>query len=292
MKIGLRICINTLQGALEGVPNLLRLFDEYQVQASFFFAMGPDRSGQLIGRRALQPWQSHLKFSSRFYGTLLLPPHISRRASEVMRSTAAAGHETGLLGYDRAAWVSKAAFADETWTQQQMTLAVEAYESVFAKRPQAFAAPGWQLNPHLLGLEQKLGFDYTSDVRGKTAFYPVLQGVESNCPQLPTTLPTLSDLMLRGGGVTAENAHEYLYSESQYILPNGHVYSLDAEMEGIRYLSLIEKLIVMWKGYDEGLTTLGKLSVKLDRTSLGRHQVGWSDEETKVFHVATQALQV
>ena len=292
MKIGLRICVNSLQGALEGVPNLLRLLDTYKIRASFFFAMGPDRSGRMRGGRAVQPWRDQLSLGSRLYGTLLLPPNISRRAADVMRSVDAAGHETGLLAYDRLAWVTGAAFADAAWTESELRKAVESYEAVFGKRPRAFAAAAWQVNPHLFRLEQELGFDYASDVRGKSVFFPTLQGVESRCPQIPTTLPTLADLLKRGGEITPDNVHEYLYADSQYILPNGHVYALDAEMEGMAFLPLMEKLVVMWRGNGGGLTTLGSLYEEVDRLALSRHQVGWSQETSLDYHVATQALPV
>ncbi len=290
MKIGLRVCVNTLQGALQGVPNLLRLFDEYKVQASFFFAMGPDLSGRGWRSRCLQPWYSQLDISSRLYGLLLLPPNISRRAAAEMRSVAAAGHETGLMCHDRHAWVIQAAYADEAWSREQVMQGVEAFEGVFQRSPKAFAAAGWQVNPHLLQLEQTLDLDYASDVCGKSAFLPVLQGVASSCPQLPTTLPTLSNLLRTGSGVTPENVHEYLYAESQYIPPHGHVYSLDAEMEGLKYLPLMEKMLVMWRGYGEGLATLGELMADIDRDALERHQIGWSQAQTGDCYVGTQSV--
>lgn len=290
MRIGLRICVNSLQGALEGVPNLLRLLDEYKISATFFFALGPDRGGKLLGRGALQPWRSQLSLASRLYGTLLPPPNISRRASDIMRSVDAAGHETGLLAYDWAAWVTGAAFAEAEWTENQIVKAVESYETVFRKRPTAHAAAAWQVNPHLFRLEQELGFDYASDVRGKSVFLPSLQDVESRCPQIPTTLPTLDDLLKRGGDITQDNVHEYLYADSQYILPHGHVYSLNAEMEGMAFLPLMERLLVMWKGYGEGLTRLGSIYESIDKLSLRRHQVGWSQEASQNYHVATQAM--
>lgn len=290
MRIGLRICVNSLQGALEGVPNLLRLLDEYKIRASFFFAMGPDRSGRLLGRRSLQPWRSHLSLGSRLYGTLLLAPNISIRAVDTLRSVETAGHEVGLLAFDRFAWVTRAAFADGVWTENQIAQAIESFERVFHKQPRAIAAAAWQVNPHLLRLEQDLGFEYASDVRGRSMFFPRLQDVESRCPQIPTTLPTLADLLRRGGEINQDNVHEYLYADSQYILPHGHIYSLNAEMEGMAYLPLMEKLVVMWRGYGEGLTTLGSIYEGADRLTLCRHQVGWSQEVTLDYHVATQAL--
>lgn len=292
MKIGLRICVNSLQGALQGVPSLLRLLDEYKIRASFFFAVGPDRSGRFLRRNPLQPWQSQLSLASRLYGTLLLPPDLSQRASDSMRAVEAAGHEVGLLACDRYAWVTKAAFADEVWTEREVTRGIEGFAKVFGKPPKAFAAAAWQVNPHLFKLEQELGFQYASDIRGKSMFLPVLREVESDCPQVPTTLPTLEDLLKQGGDINEENVHEYLYAESQYILPHGHVYSLNAEMEGMAFLPLMEKLIVMWKGFGEGLTTLGDIYASVDSASLSRHQVGWSQEMTQDYHVATQAVRL
>jgi peptidoglycan/xylan/chitin deacetylase (PgdA/CDA1 family) len=290
VRVGLRICVNTLQGTLQGVPNLLRLFDKYQVRGTFFFAMGPDHSGRLLGRSVLQPWHRQRNLASRFYGTLLRPPHISRQAADTMAAVDRAGHETGLLAYDRVAWVKKAAFADDAWTRSQLAQAIGSYESVFHKRPQAFAAPAWQVNPQLFRLEEELEFNYASDVRGRSLFLPVLQGVESRCPQLPTTLPTIADLLKQGGEINRDNVHEYLYADSQYLMPHGHTFSLDAEMEGMALLPLMEKLVVMWKGYGEGITTLGQIYESVDKSSLSQHQVGWSRQQTHDYHVATQAV--
>ncbi|MCU7924240.1 MAG: polysaccharide deacetylase family protein [Candidatus Thiodiazotropha sp. (ex Dulcina madagascariensis)] len=291
MKIGLRICVNTLSGVVRGVPALLKLFDEYQVQASFFFATGPDKSGRLIGQ-TLQPWYRNLDFVSRLYGLALFPPLNYRRAAEVMRSVASAGHETGILCHDRAQWLGKMAHADEPWTRAELNRAIECYETVFGEKPKSIAAAGWQVNPHLLRLEQTKGFSYASDVRGKTAFFPVLQGVESNCPQLPTTLPTLNDLLRQGGDITPDNAHEYLYAESQHILPQGHVYSCDAEMEGMAYLPLMEKLVVMWKGPQGGIQPLKRLIDEANLPRLAKHQVGWAPDQTGKVYYATQSVRL
>jgi peptidoglycan/xylan/chitin deacetylase (PgdA/CDA1 family) len=188
--------------------------------------------------------------------------------------------------------LSKAAFADAAWTREQLTRSVETFERVIGERPRCHAAAGWQVNPRLMRLEQELGFEYASDVRGKTVFLPQLQGVGSNCPQIPTTLPALGELLRGSEEVSPDNVHEYLYAESQYILPHGYVYSLDAEMEGDLYLSQMERLVVMWKGYGEGLTTLANLREAVDINQLRRHQLGWSEVAGLDCHLAEQALPI
>ncbi len=290
MRIGLRVCVNSLQGALQGVPGLQRLFDEYQIKASFFFALGPDRGRRLFGGHPLAGWRSRLGTLPRLSASLLPPPVMSGRVGAVMRSLDDAGHEIGLLSYDPLSWLKQAAFADEAWTRDQLIRAVDAYASVLQRQPRCHAAAGWQVNPHLLKLEQELGFDYAADVRGKSLFLPELLGAESACVQIPTTLPTLPELLTQGEGVTPDKVHEYLYADSQYLAPHGHVYSLDAETEGLDYLPVMEKLLVMWKGYGEGLTTLSDLQKGVGTASLQRHHIGWQPEGLRGVHVARQAL--
>ncbi len=294
MKVGLRVCVNTLRGALVGVPALLRLFDEYKVRASFFFATGADKSGRRIGR-TLQPWYRELDIPSRLYGIVLPPPIIHRRAAQSLRSVAEAGHETGILCHDRGRWLDGIAHADASWTGSELNQAIEAYAAVFGDPPVCMAAAGWQLNSHLLKLQELNGFHYASDVRGRTIFYPRLLDVESNCPQIPTTLPTLSELLVQGGAqggaITTDNVHEYIYAESQHILPHGHIYSCDAEMEGMTCLPLMEKLIVMWKGMQGGIQPLGQFIDEAELAHLARHQVGWAPQPGGNVHYATQSVR-
>jgi undecaprenyl phosphate-alpha-L-ara4FN deformylase len=291
MTLGLRICVNTLQGATQGVPAILRLLDEYQLRGSFFFATGPDKSGRLIDT-IRQPWYPRLNPASRLYGIALFPPRISKRAAEIMRSVAAAGHETGILCHDRAYWLNQLAHAPADRTRQELNQAMHDFEAVFGKPPRCMAAAGWQTNPHLLQLQQEYGFDYASDVRGKSAFYPELQGVISTCPQLPTTLPTISEQLQQGGAVTPDNVHEYLYAESQHILPQGHVFSCDAETEGLSRLGILEKLLVMWKGREGGVLSLRDLLDDEIRPQLKQHHLGWAPEASGRYYYATQSLAV
>ncbi|MCG8029056.1 MAG: deacylase [Candidatus Thiodiazotropha taylori] len=290
MKLGLRIAVNTLVGAVQGVPALLELFDQYQIKASFFFATGPDISGRLTNR-SQQPWYSHLPLSSRLYGLLIKPPSIVEEAGKRLLAVAAAGHETGILCHDRGRWLKGLAHADEAWTRKELLKAVDSYTDLFGSRPNCMASAGWQTNPYLLCLQQELGFDYASDVRGKSAFLPLLQNIESSCPQLPTTLPTISELLRQRGEINLQNVHEYLYAESQHILPHGHIYACDAEVEGITHLDVLEKLLVMWRNLDEGIQPLHAFLDEQNRAQLKKHLIGWSNEMTGEVYQATQSLQ-
>ena len=283
MRVALKVDVDTLRGTLEGVPNLLRLFDEYQVRATFLFSLGPDHTGRAL-RRVFRPGffakvrrtsvTSHYGLKTLLYGTLLPGPHIGRRARDVMRSVAAAGHEVGIHCYDHVKWQDFVAHRDEAWTRGEMEKAALAFEEVFGHPAKVHGAAGWQLNPHVLALEERMGFDYGSDSRGTFAFYPVLQGVGSKCPQIPTTLPTLDELLGREG-ISAENVHEYVFDASQRLLPQGHVYTLHAELEGMKLLPVMERLLIMWRGPWGNIQALGDVYRSLDLDRLPTHHIGW-----------------
>ena len=276
MRVALKIDVPTEMGATTGVPNLLDLLGQYDVSATFFFSV------EFGGSRGL------VKKAASLFGKSS-PPRMS--LEESMLAVAEAGHEIGLLGYEANSWRKQAAFADADWTRHQLALGMERFEQIMGHAPDRFAAPYWQPNAHLLGMEERRGFSCASDVRGKYPFFPQLHNIVSRCPQIPTTLPTLGE-MLAQGEVTPANVHEHLYSESRHVLPHGHVYSADAAEEGIEHLSVMEKLIVMWKGQEGTLRSLGDIRAELDLETLPVHQVGWAQVPGRQEHVAAQSLRV
>ena len=284
MRIALKVDVDTLRGTLEGVPSLLRLFDQYQVRATFLFSLGPDHTGRAL-RRIFRPGflqkvrrtsvASHYGLKTLMYGVLLPGPHIGRKAGAVMRSVAEAGHEVGIHCYDHIRWQDFVANRDEAWTRREMLRAVEAFEEVFGYAARVHGAAGWQLNASTLELEQELGFSYASDVRGRSAFFPQLDGVDSNCVQIPTTLPTLDEL-IGLDGMTQENVHERLSADSRKPLPHGHVYTLHAELEGMGLLPVMERLLRMWQSEDE-LCAMEEIHRSLDLSQLPREEIVWGE---------------
>ena len=300
MRVALKVDVANLRGTLEGVPALMRLFDTYQVRATFLFSLGPDHTGRTL-RRIFRPGvlrevrrtsaARDQGFKSLLYGTLLPGPDIGRRGRAVMRSCAEAGHEVGAHAYDHVKWQDHAAYSDGDWTRREMDRAAAAFEVVFRRRPDVYGAAGWQINPDVLALEGRMGFRYASDTRGLSAFCPVLQGVRSPCPQIPTTLPTLDELIGRDGA-NADNVHQYVYAESQYVVPDGHVYALRADIEGLHLLPVMEKLLVMWRANSGGVRSLGEAFRSLDLARLPHHQVGWGQVPGRCGYLAMQGRQV
>jgi undecaprenyl phosphate-alpha-L-ara4FN deformylase len=296
VRIGLKVDVDTLRGTQQGVPALLRLLDEFNVCATFLFSLGPDHTGRAL-KRIFRPGflakvsrtsvTSHYGFKTLLYGTLLPGPQIARRAGAVMRSVAAAGHEVGIHCYDHVKWQDYVSRKDANWTKHEIKKAFETFEDVFNFVAKVHGAAGWQINPHVLKYEAELGLEYASDTRGSQAFLPVMQGISSTCPQLPTTLPTLDELIGREG-ITEANVHESVHAASQRALPNGHVYTLHAELEGMKLLSTLRQLLQCWQADGFTLGTTRDIFETLDVPTLPRHEVVWGEVEGRSGYLAVQ----
>ncbi|HKE40894.1 MAG TPA: polysaccharide deacetylase family protein [Casimicrobiaceae bacterium] len=282
MIVALKIDVDTLRGTREGVPNLVGLLRRHEVGATFFFSVGPDRTGRAI-RRVFRPGfvrkvqrtsvVQHYGMKTLLYGTLLPAPDIGRRAGDVMRHVRDEGFEVGLHSWDHTGWQDGVGGADADWTAKQMQLSCERFTEIFKEEPRAHAAAGWQMNLHALRLTQVLGFEYCSDGRGSTPHLPVWNAELIRCPQLPTTLPTLDEL-IGTDGIAAENVAEGLLERTAPRTEHGHVFTLHAELEGMRLAPVLEQLIVGWKAQGYVLTSMRTLYERLQPLALPRHEVG------------------
>lgn len=282
MHVALKIDVDTFRGTREGVPALVAALDDRGVKGSFYFSLGPDHTGWAL-RRVFRPGflkkvqrtsvVSHYGIRTLLYGTLLPGPHISRRLGDVLRATGQRGHETGIHCYDHVYWQDNVAQRDPKWTARQFLRACDAYRSTFGTAAKAHCAAGWQLNAQLFALEDAAGFDYCSDTRGTHPFLPSIGSVRAGCPQLPTTLPTLDELVGLDG-LTAEGAIDRILDQTQS--PNAaglHVYTLHAELEGQRFLGEFLRLIDTWRARGFTVGTLAQAAAALDVRSLPRHSV-------------------
>jgi peptidoglycan/xylan/chitin deacetylase (PgdA/CDA1 family) len=266
VRIALKIDVCTLHGTREGVPRLAAALERRGVRASFFFSLGPDHGGRALRRIAGRAWYG---FPGPLYGILLPGPDIGRRCTRGMRAVRDAGHEVGIHAWDAAGWLNRAAGADAEWTLQAMERACVRFADVFGEPPRAHAAPGWQMNAHAWRLTQRLGFDYGSDTRGTEPFMPIRQAELVDCPQVPTTLPTLDELIGRDG-VKPDNVADRLLEHSTHAPATGHVFSLRAEVEGGRLLPAFERLLDGWTSSGVELVPTRTVFESVDRAVLPR----------------------
>src|SRR5271155_1318744 len=237
--IGLKVDVDTLRGTREGVPRLAALFKQLQVDATFYFSVGPDHTGRALRRVFRKGFAQkvartsvlkHYGVKTLLYGVLLPGPDIGRRAGDVMRGTYHAGFEVGLHTYDHVRWQDHVADATAAWTRTEFERGLKAFERVLGFLPQSHAAAGWQINVHGLELEREYGLGFASDTRGGPPFLPLLADGPSPCPQLPTTLPTFDELLGRDGIDETNIADTVLrLSAAGEAL---QVFTLHAELEG------------------------------------------------------------
>lgn len=273
--IALKIDVDTYRGTREGVPRLAAALERAGASATFLFSVGPDHTGRAIkrvfrrgflGKVRRTSVTQHYGIRTLLYGVLLPGPHIGRRCGDVMREVARRGFEVGVHTYDHIKWQDGVARASEPWTRRQLVLAREEFMRVFDRAPVAHGAAGWQVNGSVPGLERELGFRYASDTRGTCPFMPVAAGSEVAVPQLPTTLPTLDELIGREDLGADPVAHLLALTENG----GDHVFTLHAELEGGAYLGGFERLLGAWRTRGFALTDLQSYAQTLERSQLPR----------------------
>jgi peptidoglycan/xylan/chitin deacetylase (PgdA/CDA1 family) len=157
-----------------------------------------------------------------------------------------------------------------------MENAVERFLDIFGEAPRVHGAAGWQMNAEALRLTQGLEFDYASDCRGRHPFLPVFRAEVTHCPQFPTTLPTLDELIGLDGH-TAENVAEHILDLCAQEPERDHVFTLHAELEGMKLLPALERMLQGWRSQGHELVPLRRLFERQVPTDLPRHEIDWGE---------------
>jgi peptidoglycan/xylan/chitin deacetylase (PgdA/CDA1 family) len=270
-SIGLKVDVDTLRGTREGVPRLVSLFKKHGVDATFYFSVGPDNTGRAMRRVFRKGFAQkvartsvlkHYGLKTLLYGVLLPGPDIGASAGAVMRSVRDAGFEVGLHTYDHVRWQDYVAGATAAWTRTEFERGLIAFERVFGSPPQSHAAAGWQINAHGLALEQEYGLSYASDTRGGPPFFPLLEHGSSHCPQLPTTLPTFDEILGVGGvdeASIADAVFRLSAAPANAEQDQLQVFTLHAELEGMRLRDAFESLLMKWRESGASITRMARI---------------------------------
>jgi undecaprenyl phosphate-alpha-L-ara4FN deformylase len=280
-RIALKIDVDTYRGTREGAMRLAGLLARLGVRATFLFSLGPDHTGRAI-RRAFRPGfigkvkrtsvLEHYGLKTLLYGVLLPGPRIGRRCRAQMQAIAREGFEVGVHTWDHVRWQDGVGNADEAWTRRELTRARDEFAEVFGRAPLVHGAAGWQMNRYVPALQAKLGFRFASDTRGDGPFVPVCEKGSGSVPQLPTTLPTLDELI---GREDLENTDpvDHLLALTRPTGARAHVFTLHAELEGGKYLPSFERLLREWQQRGTQLTDLATYAATLDVSQLPRCRI-------------------
>ena len=294
--LALKIDVDTYRGTREGVPRLIETLKKHGANATFFFTLGPDHMGRAI-KRVFRPGylgkvsrmsvREHYGIKTLLYGTLLPAPDIGKRCGDIMRRVRDEGFEVGIHCYDHIRWQDHVVDKDAEWTARELQRAVDRYVQIFGDAPTCHAAAGWQMNREALRLMQRHGFAYSSDTRGSHPFLPTWNGEIINCPQLPTTLPTLDELVNRDG-LTLDNLAHYILHLTEHQPEQSQVFTLHAELEGGKWLPILEQLLEGWKAQGFELVSLAQYRASLDVAELPLHEVELRAVDGRIGALAVQ----
>ncbi|MBS0451842.1 MAG: 4-deoxy-4-formamido-L-arabinose-phosphoundecaprenol deformylase [Proteobacteria bacterium] len=279
-RIALKVDVDTWRGTREGVPALVRMLSDAGAGGTFLFSLGPDHTGRAV-MRALRPGflskvartsvVSHYGWRTLMYGTLLPGPDIGRREAGTLRAVRDAGFEVGVHCWDHVRWQDHLIGAkNPDWALREMRRATDRFAEVFGTPARLHGAAGWQFDAHAARAQTALGIQYASDTRGEHPFVPVdEQGVVLGPPQLPTTLPTLDELLGIEGRNEA-NVHRHLLALTDEE-ETDQVYTLHAELEGMQLAPVLARLIAGWRAQGHSLVSVQELHGTLDLARLPHH---------------------
>ncbi|MBC7404184.1 MAG: polysaccharide deacetylase family protein [Cytophaga sp.] len=298
-SIVLKIDVDTYRGTREGVPNLVRLLKQHQAGATFLFSLGKDHTGWAL-RRAFRPGffqkvsrtsvLEHYGAKTLMYGVFLPAPDIGKDCIEEMRAVRRAGFECGIHTWDHVVWQDNVRQKDAVWTQKQMQQAFDRFQHIFGATPKTHGAAGWQMNQHAFVQLDHFGMKYASDGRAmlnengslkNQAAGPYrlqINGATLPCVQMPTTLPTLDELLGReidGVVISESNIADNILKLTAK--PRDHVFTLHAELEGQKLAPIFNQLLVGWQEQGYQCISMADYYDNIQEKKLPVHPLMWAE---------------
>jgi undecaprenyl phosphate-alpha-L-ara4FN deformylase len=276
MEIALKVDVDTHRGLGEGVPRLAAMLREKGVTATFFIAMGPDNSGKAAMRALKNPgFLSKMRRTNavRMYGlrtvlsgTLLPARPIALAFPQVVRDLAANGFEVGVHGYDHVRWQDHLDDLGAAGTSAEIDDGFEVYRAIFASDARCFAAPGWRTSRDALIAIQRKGVAYHSDTRGSAPYRCAIAGTVMDVPEIPTTLPTLDEIL--GTPEVRDGRAAMSYYRDHLDAAGLNVHTIHAETEGMGELQTFAAIVDEWLKRDAAFVQLARVAQRLNINAL------------------------
>jgi undecaprenyl phosphate-alpha-L-ara4FN deformylase len=271
--IGLNVHVDTFEGMRHGVPRLLELFRQRGIPVTFFVPMGKDHTGRTVLRALRRPGLvlkarrgnalGAYGLKTLMRGILLPGPEIAKKHRELLRLIVDSGHELGIHGLDHVYWHDHIKSMDKEQTEKTLEEAVRVYESLLGTKPRSFAAPGWMINPHALAFFQEHGFQYSTDTRGISPFFPRMGGNTFTIMQLPLTMPTLDEVV----GLEGNDPQTLVDFFCGRLNPGLNVFAVHTEFEGNRWRPFLDAFIA--QSVDRGYRYERLIDIATKLTSKG-----------------------
>jgi hypothetical protein len=269
-RMSFKVDVDTHDGMKAGVPRLLKVFQKFSVKATFFLSFGPDNSGKAIYNILRQ--KGFLKKMLRtkapklygwrtiLSGTLLPARPIAIAFPDLVREIRKSGHEVAVHAWDHRYFQDHLPQMSEPQISEEFAKSFEAFEKILGDRPQAMAAPGWQVTPLSLKVQDSLGLLYASDIRYGIPLFPKFLGYSSTTLQIPTTTRCLEELIAMS--LRKEEEWEEAIWHDLSLVPHP-VFPVHAVVEGGLFYSFFERLLPKLLKLFPQVVTLGEYAREL-----------------------------
>lgn len=266
--LAIKVDVDTARGTKHGVPNLLKLFERLNIQATFLFSLGPDNTGRALKRIfkpgfftkvSRTPILSIYGLKTLLNGVLFPGPHIAKKYGPIMRNAYNMKHEVGIHTYDHIFWQDHLHKLPEHRIRTEVSKCCQWFFKIFNFKAQTMGSAGWQANKFSLNAYDDADFLYASDTRGTTPFFPKVKTKVFKTLQIPTTLPTLDELLGR-----PEFPFEFLHDHYLNLITQNelNVLTIHAELEGMLYLDWFETFLLKVQERNIPITPLKSVASK------------------------------
>jgi len=177
------------------------------------------------------------------YGTLLPAPMIVPSAPDIFVRAFDEGHDCGVHAWDHVYVQDELAGIRKNEFLSLFERSAEMFVKLSGKKPLSCAAPGWQISHVSLEVQEEAGLKYCSDTRGHSPFIPLFRGRSYLPMQIPTTLPTMDEILGLPGIDDDSIGDVWLKGMDN----EWNVLTVHAEMEGLSKIGVFEKFILKAK---------------------------------------------
>ena len=242
MTTSISIHVDGYYGLVNGVPNLLKLFEKYNVKATFFVNMGREANIlQLLRyRRGPNINNSDMKIVSRYskkqmLEIILLNRGLGSKYTNILREIKKMGHEVNPHCWSHLLWSKN---FDKLDKKNELIKMKNSYFKVFREIPKGFAPPTWKFSNEVISLLKELGFEYLATSGPKNEIY-----YKNELKIIPLSFSKNIEELLNEGKSKKEILELYKHElEKKYVNLYFH-----SDFEGLQGIKLFEEVLKLIK---------------------------------------------
>lgn len=219
--VGLKIRIDSNKALMEALPSLIEIMNKYQIQYTLFVSSGKAGLGESPLALINPFWYKEITkskqlaiegFENVFSGLFLPSKEICKNGETILSELKEKGVDLGSGGFWPPKWIKGVLKRDDELISQLYSKSIDEFEKVFKTKCTSFSAPSFFCSNASMLEKEKFYFDFSSDCRGTDPFFPVIDTKVLKTPQVPVTLPLISEWLCAGNG-DIQSYYNFLLNE-------------------------------------------------------------------------------